>query len=207
MFIIRIPELNLFKIAIKFSWLKLILKIFHRNRKKDYLNQKEPVQFSLGKQTEPSASTNVLPTTSRTACSSELSTPVVVSQATPEDDNIRRLKQLKLSSITSSGSLQLMYKKKLASAGKERREREVASPVHGSASNGKLGDAATQNQKSRSGAGVRSRSHSRSKYTAYFASAASAIRSAMIRTSPCSSCKTVTISTQTSLENKNGSFD
>lgn len=63
-------------------------------------------------------------------------------------------------------------------------------------------NSSSSKKKSNNNSGVRSRSHSRGKYSAYIVSAASAIRSAMIRTSPCSSCKT--ISTQTSIENKRG---
>lgn len=156
----------------------------------DHLNQKEPFQFSLGKSPDSMGllhpSTISTPPTSKT---SSYSTPPPL----PEEDNVRKLKQLKISSITSGGSIQLMYKKKSSTINKEKTEK-----IHNSASSGTLVG------KGKKGGSVRSRSHSRSKYSAYFVSAASAIKSVVTRTSPCSTCKTASISTQTSLENKTG---
>lgn len=129
---------------------------------------------------------------------------------TIEEENIKSLKQLKISSITTSGSLQLTYKKKFSSNNSPAQPQK--DKMHESASNNQLKEEANTTSSSKmrkssgSSGGARSRSHSRSKYSAYIVSAASAIRSAMIRTSPCSSCKTVSISTQTSLENKKGTY-
>lgn len=125
-----------------------------------------------------------------------------------EEENIKSLKQLKISSITTSGSLQLTYKKKFTTNNSPAQKDKM----HGSASNDQLKEEANSTSSSKmrkssgSSGGARSRSHSRGKYSAYIVSAASAIKSAMIRTSPCSSCKTVSISTQTSLENKKGTL-
>ena len=96
-----------------------------------------------------------------------------------DEEMSRRMRQLKVSSSSSPASIQLMYKKKsnMFSASKETSE-----------SNSKQSSSPAPKTK------VRSRSHSRSKYTAYLASAASAIRSVISSSSPSSSHNKVSAS-------------
>ena len=116
--------------------------------------------------TSISTSTSSYSTSSRTFCGSAINTK----QTLLEEDTIKKFKQLKMSSMTS-GSLQMMYKKKSSTTINSNMDTKVKK--------------------------TRSRSHSRSKYSSYLVSAASAIRTA-IKTSP-SSAKTLlnSISTQT----------
>lgn len=95
-----------------------------------------------------------------------------------------------------------MYKKKTNSGTTMTTTTAQSQKIESSKAKIETVNSSSSKKKSNNNSGVRSRSHSRGKYSSYIVSAASAIRSAMIRTSPCSSCKT--ISTQTSIENKRG---